>query len=142
MTPDALTVTFGPLVPWPVVAALGTLALAAVGYALARRARAAWWRALALGLLVLALANPSIVAERREPRSDVVVVAVDRTASQDIGDRTARTDAAERGESEGEREHAQARATCSSWAHHQGRPKYSAAAQEKPPVPDHSSTAK
>ncbi|EDP64118.1 hypothetical protein BAL199_05969 [alpha proteobacterium BAL199] len=94
MTPDAINVTFGPLVPWPVVVALGLIALAAAGYVLARRARGGWWRAGALALLVLALANPSIVAERREPRPDVVVVAVDRTASQEIGERSARTDAA------------------------------------------------
>jgi len=94
MIPDAVDLAFGPLVPWPLIAVLGALALAIAGVALARRARGAWWRALALGLLVLALANPSLVAERREPRADVVVVAVDRTASQEIGERPDRTDAA------------------------------------------------
>lgn len=94
MIPDAINVTFGPLVPWPVVGALALIALAAAGYVLARRARGGWWRTGALALLVLALANPSIVAEHREPRPDVVVVAVDRTASQEIGERSARTDAA------------------------------------------------
>ncbi|MEQ8394588.1 hypothetical protein [Thalassobaculum sp.] len=94
MIPDAINVTFGPLVPWPVVGALALIALAAAGYVLARRARGGWWRTGALALLVLALSNPSIVAERREPRPDVVVVAVDRTASQEIGERSARTDAA------------------------------------------------
>ena len=32
--------------------------------------------------------------------------------------------------------------TCSSCAHHHGRPKYSAAAHENPPSPDHSITVK
>ncbi len=94
MIPDAIDLAFGPLVPWPVIAALGTVAAVVAAVVLARRARGGWWRALALALLVLALANPSIVAERREPRSDVVVVAVDRTASQAIGERPSRTSAA------------------------------------------------
>jgi len=94
MMPDAIDLAFGPLVPWPVIAALGAVAAVVAALVLARRARGGWWRALALALLVLALANPSIVAERREPRSDVVVVAVDRTASQAIGERSERTSAA------------------------------------------------
>lgn len=94
MIPDAVDLSFGPLVPWPLIAVLGAAALAVAGTALARRARGGWWRTLALALLVLALANPSIIAERRESRPDVVVVAVDRTASQAIGERPARTEAA------------------------------------------------
>ena len=94
MIPDAIDVTFGPLLPWPAIAVLAAAAALLAGLVLWRRARGGWWRTLALALLVLALANPSIVAERREPRSDVVVVAVDRSASQEIGERPARTEAA------------------------------------------------
>jgi len=94
MTADAVALSFAPLVPWPVVAALGGLALIVVAFALARRAQGGLWRTLALAVLTLALANPTLIAERREPREDVVVVAVDRTTSQGIGDRSARTDAA------------------------------------------------
>jgi len=94
MIPDAIDITFGPLLPWPAIAVLAATAILLAGLVLWRRARGGWWRTLALALLVLALANPSIVAERREPRSDVVVVAVDRTASQEIGERPARTEAA------------------------------------------------
>jgi len=94
MIPDAVAVTFGPLLPWPAIAALGVVAVPIAALVLARRARGGWWRVAALALLVLALANPSIVAERRDPRADVVVVAVDRTASQEIGERPDRTDAA------------------------------------------------
>ena len=94
MIPDAIDIAFGPLLPWPAIAVLAAAAALLAGLVLWRRARGGWWRTLALALLVLALANPSIVAERREPRSDVVVVAVDRSASQDIGERPARTEAA------------------------------------------------
>ncbi|MEQ8815886.1 MAG: hypothetical protein RLO51_02815 [Thalassobaculum sp.] len=94
MIPDAIDIAFGPLLPWPAIAVLAAAAALLAGLVLWRRARGGWWRTLALALLVLALANPSIVAERREPRSDVVVVAVDRSASQEIGERPARTEAA------------------------------------------------
>lgn len=94
MIPDAIAVGFGPLLPWPAIAVLAAAAMLVAGLVLALRARGGWWRVLALALLVLALANPSIVAERRDPRADVLVVAIDRTASQEIGERPGRTEAA------------------------------------------------
>jgi hypothetical protein len=42
----------------------------------------------------LALANPSLTSEEREPLSTVVAVVVDKSASQEFGDRTAMTEAA------------------------------------------------
>ena len=94
MTPDAISVTFSPLVPWILIAALGGLAFLVVMLGWVRRAPGALWRTLALGALTLALANPTLIAERREPREDVVVVAIDQSSSQSIGDRASRMDAA------------------------------------------------
>ncbi|MCR9174591.1 MAG: hypothetical protein NXI19_01155 [Alphaproteobacteria bacterium] len=94
MIPNAMEIAVSPLVPWAVVVVLGVLALAAAGLAFQRRARGAVLRAVVLGLLTLALVNPSIIGERREPRDDVVVVAVDRSASQSIGVRDRQTDGA------------------------------------------------
>ena len=94
MIPNAMEIVVSPLVPWAVVAVLGLLALAAAGLAFQRRARGAALRAVVLALLTLALINPSIIGERREPRDDVVVVAVDRSASQRIGVRDQQTDEA------------------------------------------------
>ena len=56
-------------------------------------ARAAgWWlRALALSALVAALANPSLQEEERENLSDIVILVVDESASQGLGDRMAQT---------------------------------------------------
>ena len=51
-------------------------------------------RALALALLVLALANPSFTREDREPLSSVVAVVVDKSPSQNFGDRVKQTEAA------------------------------------------------
>jgi hypothetical protein len=85
---------FTPLVPWPAIVAVATVAALLVGAAARRRAAGTVWRALAFAAMVSALANPTLVTERREALSDVVAVVVDRSASQHIGQRTERTDAA------------------------------------------------
>src|ERR1700686_5161104 len=61
---------------------------------LAVRNRGALLRAGALALLVLALANPSFTREDRDPLTSVAVVVVDKSPSQNFGDRTAQTEAA------------------------------------------------
>ena len=94
MMADAFSIDFAPLVPWALVAGLGALALVVLTLGWIRSATGIVWRTLALTVLTLALANPTLIAERREPREDVVVVAVDRTTSQTLGEREARTDAA------------------------------------------------
>ncbi len=88
------SLAFEPLFSWPVlVAMLAPLAvLALVGLWFARRG--AWLRALALAALAAALLNPVFLDEDREPLKSVVAVVVDRSQSQDIGERTAQTDAA------------------------------------------------
>ncbi|HEY5338852.1 MAG TPA: hypothetical protein VIJ85_11650 [Rhizomicrobium sp.] len=67
---------------------------AAMIYAFLLRASGAWARALALGVLLLALANPLIVHETREPLPDVAAIIVDHTQSMDIRGRRAEADAA------------------------------------------------
>ncbi len=58
------------------------------------RSRGATIRAIALGLVVLALANPSFTREDRDPLSSIAVVVVDKSPSQNFGDRTKQTEAA------------------------------------------------
>jgi hypothetical protein len=89
MTSTFSAVSLAPLLPWPWVAGLGALALAAWLLAVVRRARGAWLRLLPLAVIVLALANPRLVAEERTPLPDVAVVVVDDTLSQGIGERRA-----------------------------------------------------
>ena len=57
------------------------------------RSRGALVRALALALMVLALANPSFTREDREPIPSVAAVIVDKSPSQNFGDRAAQTEA-------------------------------------------------
>jgi hypothetical protein len=89
-----LGVAFSPLVPDYVLwAVLGVAVLITVLLLLAR-SRGVAIRALALGLMVLALANPSLTREDRDPIPSVAAVIVDKSPSQDFGDRNAQTQAA------------------------------------------------
>ena len=87
-------VAFNPLVPaYLLWAAAGVAVLLAVMLFVVK-SRGAWVRSLALALMVLALANPSFTREDREPLSSVVVVVVDKSPSQNFGDRLKQTEQA------------------------------------------------
>jgi hypothetical protein len=58
------------------------------------RQRGSWLRLLAVAAFSMALFNPIVVNEEREPLKSVVAVIADRSQSQDVGDRIADTDAA------------------------------------------------
>ena len=58
------------------------------------RQRGSLIRLLAVAAFAMALFNPIVVNEEREPLKSVVAVVADRSQSQDIGNRTADTDAA------------------------------------------------
>jgi len=89
------SLTFAPLVPLPLLIGLAVLAAVAAGMALVLAGRSAILRALALGVLAIALADPSLVFEDREPVKDVVAVVVDKSASNRLADRTQQTQAAQ-----------------------------------------------
>jgi hypothetical protein len=86
-----LGVAFAPLVAaqvlWAAVVAACILSL----LLFVSRSRGAVVRALALALIVLALANPSLTREDRDPLSSVAVVVVDKSPSQNFGDRARQT---------------------------------------------------
>jgi hypothetical protein len=88
------SVIFAPLVGWPVLAALAALAVVFVGLALWRGLPGWWLRGLGLAALLAALANPALQEEERQNLSDIVILVVDESASQSLGDRQAQTDAA------------------------------------------------
>ena len=84
-------ITFAPLVP---TAALWTALVAAAvitALLLLGRPRGVFLRILALALILLALANPSFTREDREPLSSVAAVVIDKSPSQNFGDRTGET---------------------------------------------------
>src|SRR6516164_7950022 len=87
-------ISFSPIVPttvmWPALA----VAAGVVILLFAARSRGALARAAALALFVLALANPSITREDRDPLTSVAAVVVDKSPSQEFGDRWQQTEAA------------------------------------------------
>lgn len=89
------SLTFAPLVPLPLLVGLAVLAAVAAGIALVLAGRGAILRALALAVLAVALADPSLVFEDREPVKDVVAVVVDKSASNRLADRSQQTQAAQ-----------------------------------------------
>lgn len=89
-----LGLAFDPLIPLPWLIAAAVIASAVALLVIVSRTRGSLLRALAIALAVLALANPSLTREEREPLSTVVAVVVDQSASQDFGERTQMTQAA------------------------------------------------
>jgi len=89
-----LGIAFAPLVAEPILWAALVAAVVLVLLLFVSRSRGATIRALALALVVLALANPSLTREDRDPLSSVAVVVVDKSPSQNFGDRTQQTEAA------------------------------------------------
>lgn len=87
-------ILFAPLLPLWVLVVLAGISALAVGWA--------WWRGLtgwslrgSAAIVVLsALSGPFLQGENREPLSDIVLMLVDQSASQQLGDRKAMTDQA------------------------------------------------
>src|SRR4051795_1203459 len=78
------------LVLWLALAAIAVIA----ALLLLGRARGAAVRVTALALILLALANPSFTREDREPLTSVAAVVVDKSPSQNFGERQQQTETA------------------------------------------------
>ncbi|HPE25144.1 MAG TPA: hypothetical protein P5036_03530 [Albidovulum sp.] len=88
------SVIFSPLLPWPAIWVAAALALAFVALALWRGLSGWWLRALAAAALIGALTQPALQREDRRPLSDIVILVVDRSASQSLPGRPEQTAAA------------------------------------------------
>jgi hypothetical protein len=91
---SAWSIALSPFLPWPAIYALATAALLISAALVWRGVRGAWLRGLSMALLVAALCDPNLVQENRRPLKDIVAVVVDRSESQDIGERPQQTDKA------------------------------------------------
>jgi hypothetical protein len=87
------SIEFIPFVSWPVLWALAAFGVLLLALLLWRAPRGTVLRALSYALLLLAIANPHLKQEDREPLNDVLAVVVDDTQSQSIAGRDPRTEA-------------------------------------------------
>jgi hypothetical protein len=89
-----MSIVFAPHIPTALLGILIGVAILFVAYGFIVGARGTWARALAFLALILALANPLVVRENREPLGDVAVIVVDHSQSMSIGTRKADADKA------------------------------------------------
>jgi len=94
---SAVSVAFDPLLPWTVLAVLGTIGLVLVVLGLRAGARGTIWRLGSLVVVLAALANPSLIEEQRKPIADVALVVVDDSDSMAIGERRQQVQVAREG---------------------------------------------
>ena len=86
------SIDFSPMVPTPLFWLGVVLAVVLVGALLFRRSPGAPLRALALGLLCTALANPTLKEEERENLGNIAIVVVDESTSQTLAGRPQQTE--------------------------------------------------
>jgi hypothetical protein len=89
-----LGISFAPLVPPYLLWAGAAVAFVIVALLLLARANGALVRAVALALLLLALTNPSFTREDRDPIPSVAAVIIDKSPSQNFGEREKQTEEA------------------------------------------------
>lgn len=84
---EASRLTFDPLLGWPLFWALAALCLVSLIVYVAAFRKAWLTRTLAVAFGLLALSNPAIVEEEREPLPSVAAIIVDRSDSMSFGAR-------------------------------------------------------
>lgn len=88
------TIRLAPLLPLPVLWVMAAAAVMFLALPLWQRSRGVIWRVLFMAGVLLMLANPVVIETTGNPLPDQAVIIIDRSASQDIGNRRAQTDAA------------------------------------------------
>ena len=86
------SVTFQPLFPEWLLITLGLVGAILLAVGLIQRHRGMVLRSLALSALLLALLDPALQREDREQLSSVAAIVVDKSESQDLGNRSLETE--------------------------------------------------
>jgi hypothetical protein len=84
---------FSPLVPWPFIIGLLLVAFMIFIVAMIGRARASVARLVFILLGLIVLANPVLLQEQRQMLPDEIIVILDRSASQGLGERLSESNA-------------------------------------------------
>ncbi len=85
------TVIFDPLIPWPVLVGVASVAVAGIVLALWRGLSGWALRGLAALVVIAALSGPVYQVEDRSPLTDIVLMIEDESASQALSDRAEQT---------------------------------------------------
>ncbi len=85
------TVIFDPLIPWPILLVVASIAVAGVILAVWRGLSGWALRGLAVLVVIAALAGPVYQVEDRAPLTDIVLMIEDESASQTLSDRADQT---------------------------------------------------
>ena len=78
-------IVFDPSLPANLIIVLALIGAAVIAYSAWRGARGAFWRATAFVIALIAVLNPTMRQEDRDPVNDVAVVLIDKSQSMDIG---------------------------------------------------------
>ncbi|MBC8036087.1 MAG: hypothetical protein H7X89_02580 [Rhizobiales bacterium] len=89
-------ISVNPFFSLPILAIAGVTGLVFIALSAWTLSRGWWLRGIALALLFAALLNPSLRKEERETLTDIAVAVIDRSLSQNVGERTKQTAEAER----------------------------------------------
>jgi hypothetical protein len=87
MTSGITGIGFAPLVAWQWVAVIAAVALIPLVFGVVRGARGSVIRAIAILILAAALLNPHLESENRRGESDIALVVLDESSSQNTGNR-------------------------------------------------------
>lgn len=91
---DQLQILWQPLLPIWVLVIVSCVAAMLAGFALFRKARGIWLRLCFFSIFIIALFNPSLVAEQYAQEKDTALIVVDQTSSMQLGSRTQQSDRA------------------------------------------------
>jgi hypothetical protein len=86
-----LQIEYAPFVSWPVLSIFTAICFAAILFLALGKRRGTILRAATACLLIACLANPTIRQDEREQLSDIAVVIMDQSQSQNIGQRNSQT---------------------------------------------------
>lgn len=78
------SIIFDPFLPWPFFWTAFAIAVVFAAMAVWRGLSGWWLRGLALAILLLAVANPSLQIEERDALTDIVILVVDESSSQGV----------------------------------------------------------
>lgn len=87
----SVAIHFSPLLPLFWLGLAIGIAVMALAFSFWKNRSSILWRSVLVSAFILILLNPSLIEERRDPVSDVVFIVVDKSPSQNLGKRSART---------------------------------------------------